>query len=462
MQHTKFLGQGRHAARGLAQLRKVFDLMRLRVGPEHRRRLLARVLDAGANGVIHRQAVGMRVMQRIDQAVQVLAQHGQALGLTRPVIACALAAVVQRLSKLLQHLGFTRLGRMQFQAERAQADIGQTAMHHLQRGHFFRDEQHRLAARQQMRDQVRDGLALARTRRPLQHQIAARVHRADRLQLRRIAQQRRQQVFGLVAVVQALKALIEGFFCKRLPRVIDQMPDDAVGFQLLGAVLQVFPHQVLGEREDPQMHLFQHFPAHDFPHGQPERLQHARHVHALVISGQDVQARNAQLVVVAQHLQQRGIDDGLVVVAHQPETAAHRLPLQRHRHQDQRRQVRAFRAGAFGPAQHAHRQVQRVGAALFLPGARRAEDGQQVGVQRFLRDARDQFLVAQRVQRHVVQRRAAAPAHMHFGHARIAAVHQRGGQRAYAEFAAIDNGVFQAGQVRHDERQGGLGQLEVQ
>ncbi|KAG0929878.1 hypothetical protein G6F31_017206 [Rhizopus arrhizus] len=183
---------------------------------------------------------------------------------------------------------------MQFQTERPQADVGQPTVHDFQRRHFFGHEQHGLAARQKVRDQIGDGLALAGARRAFQHQVAAGIHGADGFQLRRVGQQRGQQVLRLVAVVQPVKARIQGFLREGLPRMIDQVLDDAVGFQLLGTVLQVLPHQILGERENPQVHLLQHFPASDLAHGKTEGLQHAGHVHALVVGGQDVQARDAQ------------------------------------------------------------------------------------------------------------------------------------------------------------------------
>ena len=51
------------------------------------------------------------------------------------------------------------------------------------RGPFLGDEQHFPAARDERRDQVRDGLALTGARRPLDDQALARKHRVDRIVL---------------------------------------------------------------------------------------------------------------------------------------------------------------------------------------------------------------------------------------------------------------------------------------
>ena len=243
---------------------------------------------------------------------------------------------------------------MQLQAKRPQANVAQAPVHHLQRGHFFGHEQHRLALGQAVRNQVGDSLALAGAGRAFKHQVTAGVHRANGFQLRRVGQQRRQNVLRRVAGVEPVKFAGRAFSGKGLAGVVHQVPHDAALPELLGAVLQVFPHQILGERKNAQVRLLQHFPLRNFAHRQPERLQHLRHINALVIQRQHVQPRDLQLEIGFQQMQQRRVDDGFVVMAQQAKAAAYRLALQRDRNQQQRRQVHGFSAWRLSPAQQAH------------------------------------------------------------------------------------------------------------
>ena len=209
------------------------------------------------------------------------------------------------------------------------------------------------------------------------------------------------------------------------------------------------------------MRLLQHFPLRNFAHRQPERLQHVAHVNALVVRRHRFQAGDLQLEAGLEQVQQRRVDDGLVVMAYQAKAAAHRLALQRDRNQEQRRQVHRLGIVGLGPAQQADRQVERVGAALFQPGPGGAVDRQQVAVQRVLRRPRQQFPVAQGLQRHVVERRAACALRVHLRHARVGAFHQFG-QRPDLELGAVGQRVFEPGQVGRDELQRGLGRLEIE
>ena len=236
-----------HAPGHFFQPFQVGAVMHQRVRPRHVRRHFAGVRNAGPGGLKHGKAVGIRVMQRIDQPIERLPQLRQPVGFTRPVIGGALAAEGQRVAKLLQHAGLAGLGRMQFQAKRAKPDAGQAAVHHFKCGHLFGHEQHRLALGQAVRNQVGDGLALAGAGRAFEHQIASGIDRANRLELRRIRQHRRQDVLRAVRCIQMVKLACRAFAGKRFTGVVDQVFDDAVLLELLGAVLQVFPHQVLGE-----------------------------------------------------------------------------------------------------------------------------------------------------------------------------------------------------------------------
>ena len=209
------------------------------------------------------------------------------------------------------------------------------------------------------------------------------------------------------------------------------------------------------------MRLLQHFPLGNFAHRQPERLQHLRHIDTLLVRRHDLQASHFQLETGFEQMQQRRIHDGFIVMPRQPKSAAHRLPLQRDRNQQQRCQMHGIGFLGFSPAQQTNGQVQRIGAALFQPGAGGAVDGQQVAVQRVLGGAGQQFPVAQRFQRHVIERAATGTLRMHFCHARVGALHQLG-QRPDLELGPFGQRVFQPAQVGRDQLQRSLGRLEVE
>ena len=264
-----------------------------------------------------------------------------------------------------------------------------------------------------------------------------------------------------VRCIQMVKLACRAFAGKRFTGVVDQVFDDAVLLELLGAVLQVFPHQILGERKNPHVRLFQHFPLGNLAHRQPERLQHLRHINTLLVRRHDLQASHFQLETGFEQMQQRRIHDGFIVMPRQPKAATHRLPLQRDRNQQQRCHMHGIGFLGFGPAQQADGQVQRVGAALFQPGAGGAVNGQQVAVQRVFGGPGQQFAVAQRFERHVIERAATGALRMHLGHARISALHQLG-QRPDLEFSAVGQRVFQPAQVGRDKLQRGLGGFEIE
>ena len=84
-------------------------------------------------------------------------------------------------------------------------------------------------------------------------------------------------------VVQPVERAILVFAGESLAGVLDEVLDDAVGLQLLCAILQVLPHEVLGEGEDAEMSLLQHLPLRNFTHCEAEGLKHLADVDALLI-----------------------------------------------------------------------------------------------------------------------------------------------------------------------------------
>jgi hypothetical protein len=84
-------------------------------------------------------------------------------------------------------------------------------------------------------------------------------------------------------------------------------------------------------------------------------------------------------------------------VPRETETRAHRLALQRDRHQQDGGHVPALGLLVLGPAQQADRQVQRVGAAFLEAGARGRVDGQEASVELVRFHFSQQIAVRQRL-----------------------------------------------------------------
>ena len=97
-------------------------------------------------------------------------------------------------------------------------------------------------------------------------------------------------------IVESIAACLPRISRKRFARVLDEVLDDSIFLELLSTILQILPHQVLGEGEDSQMGLLQHLPLRDIPNRQPERLQHLRNVDSLLVGGQQrIQANHVEL-----------------------------------------------------------------------------------------------------------------------------------------------------------------------
>ena len=455
-------GEGLHPARCFPELVELLTVVRQGVRPRHARRLSACLRDASADRVEHRHPVRIRTVKRVHQAIELLAQAREALGLARPVFRRSLARTVERGGKLLHDLCLFRFGRVQFQAERPESDVVQSPVDDRQRRQLFRHEKDGLALPEAVRNEIGDGLALAGTGWTFEDQVASGIDGANRLQLRRVGQQRRQDVLRPMRHVQVVELALMDDVRKRLAGILDEMLHDPVGLQLLAAVLEVFPHQVLGEGENSQVGLLQHLPLGNLGDGEPECLQHAGHVEALVVQGKRLQPGDAKLETGLEQLQERRVDDGFVVMSSESEARSNRLALQRHRDQQYRRAVHDIGLVDFRPLQQADGKVQGVGAAFFQADARGGVDGQQMAVERIGLHARQQLVLAQRLECHVVQRTATrAPVGVHLRYAGIGAFHEVG-QGANLEVAPFEQRVFQQRKVGSDQLQRGLRRLEIE
>ena len=83
----------------------------------------------------------------------------------------AVANEVQRLLELLRDELSRHVSAVTVQTEVAEFGVAEAIQDDIERGALFGDEQHRLAARDEFGDYVRDGLTLTRARRSADHAV---------------------------------------------------------------------------------------------------------------------------------------------------------------------------------------------------------------------------------------------------------------------------------------------------
>jgi len=94
--------------------------------------------------------------------------------------------------------------------------------------------------------------------------------------------------------------------------------DHGVALQLLGAHLEVPPHQELGEGEMADMELFLDLPPGDALDRLAEGIEDAVHVHVALAGDRRVQVRHPDPEVLGQKLQQSDVDQRLLVAQPHP------------------------------------------------------------------------------------------------------------------------------------------------
>ena len=423
-------------------------------------------IDDVADGLKYRQAVAMALVQPFNVLVQLIAQALEFQRLGAPYLGIDITLRIPRAVQLVDHVELTRFARMQFQAELAQPHFAQAAIDHVERGNLFRHEQHALAFGQALGDQVGNGLALAGAGRADQHEVLALGACHHGRQLRRIGRQRAKGLLGRIVRIEPLGQWKRqgGLRARliRLARRIDQVAHHGALAQLVGALRQVHPHQVLGERERRQHHFVRDFPALDVAHRVRDGAPDLRHVEPGAIARQRaIEHAQVELEVLPQHFDQGGIEARLVLVQAHRETRARALALQRHRHQDQRRLVYLPRLVVAGPVEKAQRQEQGIGAALLQGGAGAAVQVHQPHLELLGIDADKHLAPRQRIERmfapHVLARALLVQGLV----ARIAALHQlRSGHQP--DRRAFRQRVFQRCRLGRVEPQGLFAALEIE
>ena len=153
--------------------------------------------------------------------------------------------------------------------------------------------------------------------------------------------------------------------------------------------MNIVPHHELIEREQAEHRFFNYIPSRLGSQLGAHSGEHASHVDTTLVLGQRLQTLQVYLVLLAQHLHQRGIDGHLLVAtAHNILVAATANQLDRH--EQQRCEAGSNALLGFIPAHHAEHHEQRVGTVLFKGGTRFAVEeflgarqlvGGEIGVQ---------------------------------------------------------------------------------
>ncbi|MGH7077532.1 MAG: hypothetical protein ACREFU_05490, partial [Acetobacteraceae bacterium] len=102
----------------------------------------------------------MAPVQRHDEAVELVAERLEIRGCAFPCRGGQRCPRLPRGPQLIEHRGFLGLGRMHFQAERAETDGVQAMPHHLERRCLGGDEEDGLPVREKLADDVGNRLAL--------------------------------------------------------------------------------------------------------------------------------------------------------------------------------------------------------------------------------------------------------------------------------------------------------------
>ena len=227
------------------------------------------------------------------------------------------------------------------------------------------DEHDFPALGEQAHDEVRDGLRLARARRPLDDQGVAGESAGDDAHLG-----------GVGGDGQSGEDLLGGRGRHVGPRVgedrvggVDEVVDQGVAGQQLPRLLQVLPQAEVPEVEDPQVRGGLHVEGESgLGQGGAHGVEQGGHVDARLVCGGLAQPRHRQPQVEAEPLDERVVRGGRPRrVDAQRVGAAGRPGRQLHRDEHQRG---AHGGAARRPHQRAQRQVQVVRAGLLGQGAR--------------------------------------------------------------------------------------------
>ncbi len=164
-----------------------------------------------------------------------------------------------------------------------------------------------------------------------------------------------------------------------------------------GLLLQVVPHEELGEREVAEIGLLDHIPAAQVGNRAAEQRRDLGDVQVGRIGGQSFELGDRDAHVVSQLLEERRIDPSLLVAAVELKRVTRRLASQCGGDQEQGRHALLLAAVALVPGEKPEGDVEGIAAALLKALARRAIDGDQSLVELITRQVTVQHALVQPV-----------------------------------------------------------------
>ena len=225
---------------------------------------------------------------------------------------------------------------MEFEAELAQANFAKSAVDDIQCGNLLGHEKHAFVFSQALGDEVGDGLAFAGARRADEHEVFTSGRSHHGRELRRIGGQRAEDLLWRVIGIKSARI---GKRHRRLVGLAGRI--DQVGYhgrlaQVFGTLRQILPHKIFGEGKHRQHDIFADFPPPNVLDGGAHAHPDTRDVQPGVVTRQ-VALRHAEfkLEILAQHLDERGVEARLVIMRTNREAGAGALSTQRHRQEDQ-------------------------------------------------------------------------------------------------------------------------------
>ena len=306
------------------------------------------------------------MVQSLHISSQLVPQRTDLLRRTLPLLRRRRLADLKRRRELLHHGGLVALVGVKFETERLKPHLFQPLVHDIERGLLLGDEKHPAPDCQIVGDHVRDRLGLARSGRAIQDERLSERGIQHGRQLRRVradgaVQLSRLEMLGYFAWREDFDSVVE------LAARADEVVDERALLERLRVLHQVAPHGELAEGEMPDGGAVDDLDVLRLLYALAEDLHDVRHVESGIVQRQRVQPRHLDPVLCSKELEQRRIDNGLVVTLGDADSRVRRRLADPNRHKDQRRFIRLRIAAALGvfPAQEPDGGEERVHTRLF-------------------------------------------------------------------------------------------------
>ena len=149
----------------------------------------------------------------------------------------------------------------------------------------------------------------------------------------------------------------------------DQVADDRTRAKILETLVEIVPHDELAEVEASEPERIEDLPALQVADRLAEDADHGGDVEPGVVLGRRIELGDGAAEFAAQHLEQRHVDDGVLVRARERIAGAGRLAVEADGHEHERRLVGGGPgAGSVEPAQEPHADEEGVDAAVLDVG----------------------------------------------------------------------------------------------